>query len=142
MEVAGSPVLVSIPIDPNTAELHELMAIPGVGEGLAARILEDRLGRGPFRSFDDLRRVPGLRRDTLDGLEPFVKPSEVGPVNLNTAASGELETLPGIGPVLAAKIIVDRAENGPYETLGDLERVHGVGPALIESLSGLVEVAP
>lgn len=44
------------PIDPNTATVDEIMLLPGVGEVLAERIVEGR----PYKSIDDLRRVPGL----------------------------------------------------------------------------------
>lgn len=135
VERPRDPVLVSIPIDPNTAELHELSAIPGIGSKLANRILEDRRNRGPYRKFEDLRRVPGLRSEILNRIEPFVQLSSVGPIDLNTASAGELETLPGIGPVFAARIIVDRDENGPYASVFDLQRVPGVGAQLVESLS-------
>ncbi|WP_062388223.1 ComEA family DNA-binding protein [Demequina iriomotensis] len=59
------------------------------------------------------------------------------PVNLNSADAVALETLPGIGPVLAARIIADREAHGPFLAVDDLSRVSGVGPALIEGLAGL-----
>ena len=53
---------------------------------------------------------------------------------MNQATAAELERLPGIGPVTAARIVVDRAEHGPYPTLDDLRRVPGIGPATVENL--------
>ena len=44
------------PIDPNTASVDEIMLLPGVGDVLAERIVEGR----PYRTVDDLRRVPGI----------------------------------------------------------------------------------
>jgi DNA uptake protein ComE-like DNA-binding protein len=44
------------PIDPNTATVDEIMLLPGVGEVLAERIVEGR----PYKSVQDLRRVPGI----------------------------------------------------------------------------------
>lgn len=142
IERPSDPVLVSIPVDPNTAAVHELAAIPGVSDAVAAAIVADRERRGPFRDLEDLRRVDGLRAVTLDAMEPFLALSAVGPVDLNAASAGELETLPGIGPVLAARIVVDRDENGPYSALEDLSRVQGVGPALLAELGPLVVVRP
>ena len=55
-----------------------------------------------------------------------------GPVNLNTATIEELEKLPGIGEALAARIIADRAENGPYASIDDVTRVSGIGPATVD----------
>lgn len=57
-------------------------------------------------------------------------------VNINTATSKELETLPGIGPALATLIVTGR----PYGTVDELERVRGIGPGLVESLRPLVIV--
>lgn len=60
------------------------------------------------------------------------------PVNLNTADATALETLPGVGPVLAQRIIADRDANGPFTSLDDLARVSGVGEAMV---AGLTELA-
>lgn len=57
-------------------------------------------------------------------------------VNINTASTNQLETLPGIGPALASLIVADR----PYATVDELERVRGIGPGLIKSLYPLVTV--
>lgn len=142
IERPSDPVLVALPVDPNTAARHELMAIPGIGAITADRIIEDRRERGPYRSFEDLRRVRGVRAQTLDQIEPFITLSDVDAVDLNHARAGELETLPGIGPVLAARIVIDRAENGAYASPDDLVRVSGIGPSLVRRLTPLVQVSP
>lgn len=59
-------------------------------------------------------------------------------VNLNTADSAALETLPGIGPATAAQIIAHREQHGPFQELADIEAVSGIGPATRERLDGLV----
>ena len=59
-------------------------------------------------------------------------------VNINTADTSELETLPGIGPATAAHIIAHREQHGPFTQLVDLEAVSGIGPATRERLEGLV----
>ena len=48
-------------------------------------------------------------------------------VNLNTATLDQLESLPGIGPVLAQKILDYRTENGPFKTIEGLMDVSGIG---------------
>ena len=62
------------------------------------------------------------------------------PLNLNAASAAELDALPGIGPVLAQRIVEDREANGPYASVDDLERVRGIGPSLLEKLRPLVTV--
>jgi competence protein ComEA len=58
-------------------------------------------------------------------------------INLNTASAAELETLPGIGPVLAAAIVADREAVGPYRSVDDLARVSGISTGIIEELRSL-----
>ena len=59
-------------------------------------------------------------------------------VYVNSATQPELETLPGIGPQTALRIIEYRELVGAFETLKDLDNVSGVGPATLERLADLV----
>ena len=61
-----------------------------------------------------------------------------GKVNLNTATQSDLETLPGIGPSTAQKIVADRTANGPFASVDDLARVSGIGTKKLEALRDLV----
>jgi competence protein ComEA len=61
-------------------------------------------------------------------------------VNVNTASETELETLPGVGPVLGASIVAYRTENGPFPTVDALLDVSGIGPATLDKLRSLVTV--
>lgn len=53
--------------------------------------------------------------------------AEAGKVSINAAGKGELEKLPGIGPVLAQRIVEYRQAHGPFRDLGDLKKVTGIG---------------
>jgi hypothetical protein len=55
-------------------------------------------------------------------------------INLNTASQADLEALPGIGPVLARRIV----EGRPYRSVDDLERVKGIGKKRLEEIGPLV----
>ena len=59
-------------------------------------------------------------------------------VNINTAGVSELDSLPGIGPVLAQRIVDWRTENGPFKTAEDLLQVEGIGPATLENLQNCI----
>jgi competence protein ComEA len=56
-------------------------------------------------------------------------------VDVDVADSATLDALPGIGPALAARIVADRAAHGAYGTARGLERVRGIGPALVKRVS-------
>ena len=63
------------------------------------------------------------------------RPLEAGEqVDLNAADEVALDRLPRVGPALAARIVADRAENGPFDDVSQLVRVAGVGPATLERL--------
>jgi len=49
-------------------------------------------------------------------------------MDLNRAGAADLEALPGIGPVLAGRIIAYREAHGPFKTIDDLQQVSGIGP--------------
>lgn len=61
-----------------------------------------------------------------------------GLVDLNTADAALLDTLPGVGPSTAQKIVDDREKNGPFKTVEDLLRIPGIGEKKLESLRDLV----
>lgn len=59
-------------------------------------------------------------------------------VNINTADVAMLDTLPGVGPSTAAKIVADREANGAYASVDDLGRVAGIGPKKLDQLKASI----
>jgi competence protein ComEA len=152
-------------IDVNTAVADELQRLPRVGPALAARIVEHREANGPFRSLGELRSVPGVGPTLLDGIAEHVTlppgpasanvaltapgsgsaPAPAGlafPLDINTAGAQELQRLPGVGPVLALRIVEWREANGPFRSVLELERVPGIGARTRERLGPLIRVGP
>lgn len=65
---------------------------------------------------------------------------KISVVNINTATQTELETLPGIGPSLALKIINYRKENGKFSSIEDIKNVSGIGDAKFENIKNYIKV--
>ncbi len=83
-----------------------------------------------------------VRRQARPGQAVDSSPADSagGVINLNTASATTLETLPGIGPVLAGRIVAWRDANGRFPSVEVLGEVSGIGPALLSRLEGLVTV--
>ena len=64
-------------------------------------------------------------------------PTESGPLDLNRATAQELTMLPGIGEVLAQRIVDYREAHGPFATLADAAAVKGISLRMTESWAGL-----
>ncbi len=64
--------------------------------------------------------------------------SAAGPISLSQAGAAELEELPGVGPVIAERIVSYRESHGPFESVEDLLDVPGVGEAKLAAIRDLV----
>ena len=67
-------------------------------------------------------------------------PTVASPLSLNSATLAQLDTLPGIGPVMANRIFAYRKLNGPFTLLDDLKKVSGIGDATFAEISKLVRI--
>jgi competence protein ComEA len=63
-------------------------------------------------------------------------------LDLNQASAGELEVLPGIGAVLAQRVVALRASTGGFRTVEDLREVKGIGAKKLNRIRPLVTVSP
>jgi competence ComEA-like helix-hairpin-helix protein len=120
-----------------TRALYARSALGFDARGLPGNLTLDWVGRAA--SLDTLRpeppprrleAAPGLARRELTG----------GLVNINTADSAALCTLPGVGPKTAQRIIQYRAEAGRFGSVDELLNVRGIGPKRLEQLRSLVTV--
>jgi competence protein ComEA len=63
-----------------------------------------------------------------------------GPINLNSATAEQLDTLDGVGPTTAQKILEYRTQHGGFSAIDDLAQIPGIGPKKLEALKAQVTV--
>ncbi len=86
--------------------------------------------------------VPSQVSSGLPASSPLASRTTVpgGMVDINTASLAELDTLPGVGPVTAQRIIEYRTANGPFRTPDDLINVKGIGPKKLQKMRDRIRV--
>ncbi len=82
--------------------------------------------------------VPHLGEENPPVQPPSAQTAPEGPVNINTADQKALESLPGIGPVIAQRILDYRQAHGPFAQIEDIMDVSGIGPSTFEKIRDLI----
>ncbi|TFV67474.1 UNVERIFIED_ORG: ComEA family DNA-binding protein [Bacillus sp. AZ43] len=162
--VRGAPVVSSTPASPTVGEVAETS--PTVVVSVVGQVVTPGLVTLPSgsRVADAIAAAGGLLPDAdpasvnlaavvADGEQLAVgvpgPPSAGGAaaasgpgglVDLNTAGVADLDALPGIGPVLAQRIVEHRQRQGPFRSVDELDDVPGIGPAIAAELAELVTV--
>jgi len=96
-------------------------------------------GRNLNRMPVQIQSLPAVTAAATDAAsEPA--PAEPSIININTATSEQLQRLPGIGPVIAERIIAYREEYGAYDSVGELMNVSGIGEKKLEAIWDLVTI--
>lgn len=153
-EVAPPPPIVEQGTEPAEVTVHVSGAVrrPGVFRlSAGARVVEAVEAAGGVTPTAAVGAV-NLAAEVTDG-QQIVVPDLVdgvasrvdtgvadGVVVVNQATAAELESLPGVGPVLAGRIISHRDEHGPFESPEDLLDVAGIGEATLARLRPLVRI--
>jgi competence protein ComEA len=150
----------SAPIPVETLSPESILVVDVQGEVVTPGVYELPLGA---RVGDAIKAAGGVRKGSStssvnlarfleDGEQVFVAsenaggsgevaPSRVaGKLNLNRATESEFDGLPGVGPVLAKRIVDYRSANGNFASVGELQKVSGIGPAKFNELQNFVTV--
>ncbi|WP_420877822.1 helix-hairpin-helix domain-containing protein [Streptomyces agglomeratus] len=130
--------------------IHRLLAGSRVADALRAaggvKAGADTAGLNRARLLMDGEQVvvgvpapPGAAGPAAGGGSPAAAPGgTAGPIGLNAATAEQLETLPGVGPVLAQHIIDYRTEHGGFRSVEELREVKGIGDRRFADLLPLV----
>jgi competence protein ComEA len=119
-------------IDINQADMVDLRLVPGIGEKRAERIIAHRKQNGPFRSLEELRKVPGIGAATWQNIRPYLR---LGPET--QAASPPRRVVRGKAPEQPVVPVGKGKKKPPAEkvdinraTPGQLRTLPGIGPTL------------
>lgn len=108
-----------------------------------SRVSDAVAAAGGAKSPDALTSV-NLARPVIDGeqiiLGSAAEQQSDGRISINSASSVELQELPGVGPVLAERIVAFREQNGPFISLDGLLEVSGIGEAVLRNMSEQVRM--
>lgn len=115
--------------------LHILVLVTCI---FAAFVLGFFAGRNLNRTPVQIRTLSTPAAMTAQTESAAEAPTEAVIVDINTATSEQLQTLPGIGPVLAQRIIDYRNEYGTFDSIGELINVSGIGEKKLEAIWDLV----
>lgn len=89
---------------------------------------------------DDSGEVADIGAAAEPSSEAEGQNGESGPININTADSELLQTLPGIGEKIAARIMAYREEYGPFEYVDEIMDVSGIGEKIFENIETMITV--
>ncbi len=115
-------------VDINAADTTALIALPGIGSKLAARIISFRDKLGGFYSISQVGETFGLPDSTFQKIKQYLelKNSTIRKININTATIDELKAHPYIRYSLANPIVAYRNEHGPFSKIEDVKKVMAV----------------
>lgn len=128
----GQPGLVRLPAGSRVAD-----AIEAAG-GLTRARAADTVNLARVLT-DGEQVLVGIESPTPGGVGPTGSPTPTV-LDLNTSTAEQLDALPGVGPVIAGRIVAWRATNGPFRSVEELGEVAGIGESILGQVRGLVRV--
>ena len=138
VDVAGavnSPKVVELPADSRVAD-----AISAAG-GLTKDADTSQINQAAFLNDGEKIYIPEIGEDDLTGMGVSTSIAEAASkIDINTATSEELQTLNGVGPATAEKIISYRSDVGYFRDIDELKNVDGIGDKTFEKLKDYIMV--
>lgn len=124
-------------IDINSADTSSLIALPGIGSKLAARIVTFREKLGGFYSVDQVGETYGLPDSTFQKIKQYLKldNASVKKININTATIDEMKAHPYIKYSIANPIVAYRNEHGSFSKIEDIKKVMAVTDEIYKKIA-------
>jgi competence ComEA-like helix-hairpin-helix protein len=114
-------------VDINIAGVEEWMALPGIGNVLATRIVKYRESLGGFHSIEQVGETYGLAPETMDSIKSMLTLSNLPmKINLNTASIDQLAAHPYISHRQAEAIVNYRSHHGEFTVFDDLAKIYSL----------------
>lgn len=138
--VSGAVIHPDVYTLPEGSRVKEAVEAAG---GFAAQADRDRINLAQRLHDEEQVYVPQIGEEDPPLAPPTTTGStraSGGKVNINTATAAELESLSGIGPTYAQRIIEYREQNGPFQQIEDIQQVRGIGEATFEKLKDQITV--
>lgn len=145
--------------DPNSATENDWMRL-GISDRTTRTILNYRNKGGKFRTAEDLRKIWGIRKEDADRLIPFVQieqpdfktgyyqnypqpvtRNKINKVDINTATIEEWKALPGIGEVIANRIIKFREKVGGFTSIEQVRKTYGVSDSVFQTIETFLAIS-
>ena len=126
----------------NQADTADLIALPGIGSKLAARIVLFREKLGGFYRVEQIAETFGLPDSVFQRIRPLLKTETVRlrKLNINTATEEELKSHPYLRWKIARLIIAYRNEHGPFPSVEALRNIMAIDEALLEKVRPYLEI--
>lgn len=128
-------------LSPITVQISGEILKPGVYEMPAGSHVEDLIEIAGGFTNGSMKNQLNLARYLVDGELIEIKSSQIEKqplVNINTASKTELLELPGIGPVLAEKIIAYRNLHKGFLNISEIQKVPGIGPEVYSKIEAFI----
>ncbi|MER3464065.1 MAG: DNA-binding protein [Chitinophagaceae bacterium] len=125
-----------IPVEINIADTAAFIALPAIGNKLAARIISYREKLGGFYSIDQVAETWGLSDSAFQVIKPYllVKEAQTKRLNINQASKDDLKVHPYIRWKLASAIVDYRIRHGLYNNLNELKNIPDIDEATFEKI--------
>jgi competence ComEA-like helix-hairpin-helix protein len=132
-----------LPFDPNLISTDTLLLF-GLPQYVVNNINAYRNNNGRFRRKEDLRKIYGLKSDEYEQLAPCIVISvgnNTDPVDINEADIEQMESLHGIGPVLAERIIKFRNRLGGFYSISQIGETYGLSEETFENIKSKLKIS-